>query len=113
MVEKISEIEQHGIYIEEIQVEDRYHFDDEKCVSLTGHPRPAGEYYVAHLSVMVSTAPQKTISNIEDVFNAAKAAIQQIPKLPRNIKETIITTSDIGTIIRRDPAHKRAVKKSK
>ncbi len=106
MIEKVSEIEQYGIYIEDLHVEDRYYFDDEKNVSLTGHPRPAGEYYIAHLSVMVSTAPQKTISTIDDVLNAAKAAINQMPKLPRNEMRTVIASTDIGTI----PAHKRATK---
>jgi len=110
MIEKVSAIEQHGIYIEDLHVEDRYHFDDEKNVSLTGHPRPAGEYYIAHLSVMVSTAPQKTISTIEDVFNAAKSAIKQMPKLPKDFRETVIASTDIGTIVRRDPAHKKATK---
>lgn len=110
MVEKISEIEKHGIYIEEIQFEDRYNFDDEKRVSLTGNPRPAGEYYIAHLTVMVSTAPQKTISTIDDVFNAATAAIKQMPRLPMNETKTVIATTDIGTIVRRDPGHNKATK---
>jgi hypothetical protein len=36
---------------------------------------------------MVATAPQKTISTIDDVFNTAKSAIQQMPKRPGILKK--------------------------
>lgn len=110
MAEKLAEIEKSGVYIEDIRIEDRFKFDDENKKTLTGTPRPAGEYFIVGLSVLVSTTPQKPISTIDDVFNAAKAVIRQMPKQTENKKGTVIATTDIGTIVRRDPAHNKATK---
>ena len=54
MVERLSKIERYGIYIEDVNVEEKYKFDDEKKVTLTGIPRPVGEYYIVHLNVMIA-----------------------------------------------------------
>lgn len=110
MMEKLTQVEKSGVYIEDIHVDSLLNFDDENKITLTGTPRPAGEYFVVGLSVLVSTTPQKTISTIDDVFNAAKSAIRQMPKQTENKKGAVIATTDIGTIVRRDPAHKKATK---
>ncbi len=59
MVERISKIERYGIYIEDVNVEEKYKFDDEKKITLTGIPRPVGEYYIVHLNVMVAAHKQE------------------------------------------------------
>ena len=59
---------------------------------------------------LIDTVNIKKGSTDDDVFNAAKAAIKQMPKLPMNEMRTVIATTDIGTIVRRDPAHNKATK---
>ncbi len=54
LVKKVSKMEELGIYIENIDLSDRYKLMDDNPMTLTGTNRPAGEYYQAHLLVLVS-----------------------------------------------------------
>jgi hypothetical protein len=53
LAEKISSIESLGIFIEEVRIIDRYKLMDENPMTLTGTPRPAGEYFMASIDVLI------------------------------------------------------------
>ena len=105
LAEKISSIESLGLYIEEVRITDRYHLNDENPMTLTGTPRPAGEYFMASIDVLITVDQPKEESSVlfEQLRNYP--TVQDVSGCKK------IADTDIGTIVRRDTAVKKAVKK--
>ena len=110
MVDKLAKLEESGIYIEELRVSDRYKYNDANPMTLTGLPRPSGEYYSVDLSVLV---------RVDESFDETEILKTQLKEYPE-VQDVCIkkknneTPANIGTIIRRDTAikvAKKAVKK--
>lgn len=78
MIEKLSDIEKSGIYIEELQARDRYRLMDENPMTLTGLPRPSGEYYSVDLSVLV---------RVDESFDETEILKTQLKEYPK-VQET-------------------------
>jgi len=105
LAEKISSIESLGIYLEEIRITDRYHLNDENPMTLTGKPRPAGEYFMASIDVLIAVdKPEEESVLFEQLRNYP--TVQDVSGCKK------IADTDIGTIVRRDTAVKKAVKKA-
>lgn len=112
LVEKISKMEELGIYVENIDISDRYKLMDDNPMTLTGKPMPAGEYYQAQLLVLVA------VDKPSDEIEILKTQLKNYPEMQETFtvckkKNNNETPSNIGTIIRRDTAIKGAKKATK
>jgi hypothetical protein len=104
LAEKISSIESLGIFIEEVRITDRYHLNDENPMTLTGTPRPAGEYFMASIDVLIVVDQPKEESVLfEQLRNYP--TVQDVSGCKK------IADTDICTIVHRDSVVKKAVKK--
>lgn len=110
-IEKISQIEPIGIYLEDIQIRDRYKLMDDNPSTLTGVLRPAGEYYSIDISVLVA------VDKPSDEIEILKTQLKEYPEVQEKFavckKKNNETPANIGTIIRRDTAIKGAKKAAK
>lgn len=110
MIEKLSDIEKSGIYIEDLQAHDRYRLMDENPMTLTGLIRPSGEYYFVNLSVLVR------VDESFDETEIMKTQLQNYPEVQETFTVCKKKNNDVnaplkvGTFIFKDPAHNKATK---
>lgn len=109
MIEKLSDIEKLGIYIEEIRITDRFKLMDEDPMTITGIMRPAGEYFCASIDVLIA------VDKPSDEIETLKTQLKEYPEVQDVCikKKNNETPANIGTIIRRDTVIKGAKKAAK